>query len=115
PTQRFKRLLVLLVVGIIIVVVVVAGIVPFFVSGGGTADTREVPGNATRFDPVAAFPGVLDYAGKDAQLTSLKAYFVRSDGMMDLTANYNPRAEYEFIIKVPPPADAPPVGAGGTL
>jgi hypothetical protein len=36
---------------------------------------------------------------------------------MDLTATYSnnddPRTEYKFVHAVPPPANAPPVGAGG--
>jgi len=62
-------------------------LIPFFETGGGNADTREVPGDAARFDPIANFPAIKAYAGEGALLTDFSAYFVRSDGMMDLTAD----------------------------
>ncbi len=90
--------------------------VPFFETGGGNADTRPVPGDANQFDPVGALPGVTDYAGAGAKLLAIKAYYVRSDGTMDLTASYSPspRVSYEFVRELAEaPADAPPIGAGG--
>lgn len=89
-------------------------LIPFFISGGGNVDTRPVPGDATRFDPVATFQEVAAYAGEGARLLSLTAYYVKSDGTLDLTADYYPRVDYEFAREVPRPDDAPPVGAGGT-
>jgi hypothetical protein len=89
-------------------------IIPFFSTGGGMADTREVPGDATHFDPIANFAAIKEYAGEGAMLTSFDAYYVRSDGTLDLTAtNYNPRVDLEFVVPSGPPADAPPIGAGG--
>ena len=88
---------------------------PLFVSGFGNADTRPVPGDASNFDPVGALPGVTAYAGDGAQLISIDAEYVRSDGTMELTATYSPApsVEYKFVHKVPRPDNAAPVGAGG--
>ncbi len=88
---------------------------PLFVSGFGNADTRPVPGDASNFDPIGALPGVIAYAGDGAQLISIDAEYVRSDGTMELTATYSPApsVEYKFARKVARPDNAPPVGAGG--
>lgn len=79
-------------------------------------ETRAISGNASSFDPITALAEVNGFAGEDAQLTAIYAYYVRSDGTLDLNATYSPapRVEYEFLREVPRPADAPPVGAGGT-
>lgn len=76
-----------------------------------------VVGDVTVFDPILAIPGqVSDFAGDEVKLISLEAKFVKSDGTMDLTAGYHARADYEFVrVLDEPPADAPPVGAGGSL
>jgi hypothetical protein len=121
-TQRAKKrtgctrtVIILPIMTILIGLLIVKVIVPFFETGGGNVDTRVVPGDAARFDPVGALSGVQAFAGADAELTDFEASYVRSDGTMDLTASYRPRVEYKFVHKVPPPPDAPPVGAGGTL
>ncbi|MBK9124287.1 MAG: hypothetical protein IPM16_14375 [Chloroflexi bacterium] len=81
-------------------------------------DTREVPGDASNFDPIATYGELAAYAQGDAEtvgLIEIEAYYVRRDGTLDLTAeNYMPRVDLEFVIPVPRPADAPPVGAGGS-
>ncbi len=115
PARRLRRLIILAGMAVLLYLFIGKLVIPFFESGGGNADTQPVPGDPAKFDPVAALPGVLAYAGENSQLTSLEAYYVRSDGTMDLTANYNPYANYETVHKVPTPADAPPVGAGGTI
>ncbi len=105
----------LFVVGLILIVLAVNFlIIPFFETGGGNADTREVPGDATHFDPIASFQQIKDYAGAGAMLTDMSAYYVRSDGTMDLTASYTPNVTLEFVIETARPADAPPIGAGGS-
>jgi hypothetical protein len=58
----------------------------------------------------------LDYAGTGAELVSVNAYFVRSDGTVELNASYTPApyVTYDFVRKLEKaPANAPPVGAGG--
>lgn len=102
------------VIGIFLCMIYV--VIPFFGSGGGMADTRPVPGDAARFDPVAAYPQVAEYAGEGALLMSISAYYVRSDGTMELTAAYSPapHIEYDFVRELSePPPNAPPIGAGG--
>lgn len=77
------------------------------------AMTRVDP---TRFDAITIYPQVTEFAGANLQLTRMRAFGVRRDGTMDLTASYTPapRVEYEFIRSLPgPPPDAPPIGAGG--
>ena len=87
-----------------------------FITGQPAPESQAVPGNASSFDPFAAYPGVQAFAGADAQLLEITADYVRSDGTMDLTATYKPapNVEYKFVHVVPRPANAPPVGAGGT-
>lgn len=81
-------------------------------------DTREVPGDPSAFDPILHYDELTAYAQGEAEsvgLVELEAYYVRRDGTLDLTAeNYMPRVELEFVIPVPRPADAPPIGAGGS-
>jgi hypothetical protein len=111
-----RRWLITLVVMIVIGACVIFGIIPFFETGGGNADTRSVPGDAAHFDPVASYPSVLNYAGAGAELISVSAYYVRSDGTVELNASYSPApsVDYEFVRKLDKaPANAPPIGAGG--
>lgn len=92
-------------------------VIPLFQSGFGMSDTRSVSGDAAHFDPITSLPDVRAYAGEGAQLTSIDANYVRSDGTLDLTASsYLPRATYEFVRELDaPPPDAPPIGAGGSV
>lgn len=113
---RMGCLLWAIALGVLIPVAIGFLILPLFRSGFGLADTRPVPGDPRRFDPVAALPGVRDYAGEKANLVSISAYYVRADGTMDLNASYDPKPNvtYEFYREASPPENAPPVGAGGT-
>lgn len=85
------------------------------VTGIETIETQPVPGDASRFDPITALPGVTAFAGAGAQLVALEAWYVRADGTLELTATYSPspRVTYTFAREVPRPADAPPPGVGG--
>jgi len=78
---------------------------------GGTVDP---PGDSRAFDPVARYPEVAAYAGSGASLLRMRADQVRSDGHLDLGADYqpSPRVQYDFVREVPAPANAPPLGAG---
>lgn len=71
--------------------------------------------NPAAFDPIAMLPTAQAMADEGAQLLGIDMRFVRADGTMDLTATYNPAPSttYTFMIEVPPPPDAPPVGVGG--
>ncbi len=102
------------------------GILPIIVCGGGVlafttvflAETWFVPGDAARFDPVASYAAVQQWAGRDLKLVSMEAQFVRPDGTLELSAGYNPSPEvrYTFVRELStPPGDAPPLGAGNTI
>src|SRR5436190_7302925 len=113
---RLRRGLIVLAITIAIVACVIFGVIPFFENGGGNADTRDVPGDAAHFDPVTSYPSVLDYAGTGAELVSVDAYYVRSDGTAELNATYSPApyVDYNFVRKLDKaPPNAPPIGAGG--
>ncbi len=116
--KRRRRRQFYLWIGLLVGVVVLIwhfGLQPLFESGMGMADTRPVPGDPAHFDPLAALPAVRAYAGEDVQFISMEARFVRSDGTLDLTAeSYRPEVTYTFVREVSPPADAPPLGAGGS-
>lgn len=88
-------------------------------SGGAITmvQTKPVPGGLpAAFDPISTYADVATFAGEGALLVSVDASQVRSNGTTDLTATYSPapRVTYEFAKEVPRPANAPPVGAGGT-
>lgn len=69
-------------------------------SGCTTADnTAAPPGDVRNFDPVASFEAMAAYAGPDARLVSLQAWFVRTDGTLDLEADYRPRVTAEFVTR----------------
>lgn len=78
---------------------------------GGTVDP---PGDPRAFDPVARYAEVARYAGAGTTLLQMRAEQVRVDGTLDLAADYQPapRVQYDFVREVPPPANAPPLGAG---
>ncbi len=114
--SRLRRWLFLPILTVVIALCVIYVVIPFFENGGGNADTRPVPGDAAHFDPVASYPSVLDYAGAGAQLVSINAYYVRSDGTVELNASYTPApyVTYDFVRKLDKaPPNAPPIGAGG--
>jgi hypothetical protein len=89
---------------------------PFFENGFNQIFTEPVPGNERAFDPIASFPAVQAFAGDTAQFTEMRVNLVRSDGTVDFGATaYTPTVTYEFVQPTTRPADAPPVGAGGSL
>ncbi len=87
----------------------------FYYASAKLAHTVPPPGDPRSFDPVAHYREVAAFAGADAQLVSIQARFVRSDGTLDLDAEYrpSPNVRYRFLREVAAPAEAPPVGAGG--
>ncbi len=106
--------------GIGLLVGILAIIAPNILSGlmGGifgfsVPQTRPVMGDAANFDFSAAWGDIQAFAGADARLLEFRAQGIRSDGTLDLTANYTPRVDLKFAREVPRPADAPPLGAGG--
>ncbi len=79
-------------------------------------DTRDVPGDPTRFDPMAGLDEVLAWGGPEARLERIYVSGVRRDGTLDLTADFSraPSVTYELHRTVEAPDPAPPVGAGGS-
>lgn len=93
---------------------------PLFETGFGYMITLDPPGSdPSAYDPIASYDEVMRYAaegGDPVNLVRIEAYYVRSDGTMELTANYSPspRVEYRFEREVAPPPDAPPLGVGSS-
>jgi hypothetical protein len=105
----------LLIGGIIVVSILVCGGIPILFSSLVVERTAPVPGDASNFDPIAHFDAIQQYGGENLKIVSINAWYVRSDGTLDLYADYNPYVEVVFYRELAqPPADAPPVGAGGS-
>jgi hypothetical protein len=78
-------------------------------------ETYPIAGDASRFDPFAAIPDIRAKLGPEAILLEMNASFVRSDGTLDLKAQYKPAPTADYRFRVPikeAPKDAPPIGAG---
>jgi hypothetical protein len=71
----------------------------------------DPPGDVANFNPTEAYPKVRDYVGKKAKLIEINARYVRSDGTMDLTADYKPSLTYQFVQKSSA-SENKPVGTG---
>ncbi|PRQ04897.1 hypothetical protein ENSA5_04770 [Enhygromyxa salina] len=79
------------------------------------AKGQAAPGDPSRFDPVARYDEVANFAGSGLKLRQLSAKGVKEDGTVDLEEErYSTGVEYHFAKSISPPADAPPVGAGGS-
>lgn len=75
--------------------------------------TTPFSGDPSMFDPVNAYEEVHAHAGIDTQLTKIDATMVKSDGTLDLTAQYTPAPHVNFTfyrILDEPPENAPPTG-----
>lgn len=105
--------------GLVLAIVLFGGGILYginYLTGTIIEQTAEIPGDATAFDPIASLPAVQAHAGAAAELLSIEAKFVKSNGTLDLTVTdpYRPRVEYEFFIRDNSPGkEAPPLGAGG--
>ena len=83
--------------------------------GQNRRESRSVPGDAASFDPIAQYDAVREYAGEGAQLLEMSAFYVKSDGTVDLNAAYDPYVSYEFFrLSTSEGQEAPPLGAGGS-
>lgn len=108
--------------GIGILVAIIAVVSPNLLStlmgsalGVPVPQSRPIVGDASNFEPFAAYSQALAMAGDGAQLVSIRVVQVRADGTQNLNATYSPPlpdTTYKFVRKVAPPANAPPVGAG---
>lgn len=120
PNNRSTRTKVPIVITIAVIAVVILVIIPSCVSaldtGFGAETTYDPPGgDNTRYDPIAAVGEIQAQIGEGAELISLSSTYVKSDGTQDLVTDlYSAVSDYEFVREVPPPADAPPIGAGGS-
>ena len=108
------KVLLVTVAALIVVVGGIAGL--FWYTSVDLQHTASPPGDPTKFDPIARFSEIEQFAGPNMKLLSMEADFVKPDGTMDLKASYDPgpHTTYAFVHGVPPPKDAPPVGAGGS-
>ena len=89
------------------------GLVALSVSGCGEGE--PVPGDLAHFDPIERYPQIERFAGHGLELRQLSARGVKDDGTIDLAqTTYSAAVEYHFVKATKPPADAPPVGAGGS-
>lgn len=82
----------------------------------GQAKTRPIPGDATRYDPIASYSQIVEVAGgsHNLHLRTIDMQYVKSDGTLDLTADYGAQVTYDFErVLDNPPASAAPLGAGG--
>ena len=78
-------------------------------------ETYPISGDPKRFDPFASIPDIKSKLGPEAILLEMDASFVRSDGTLDLKAQYKPAPNANYRFRVPvkeAPKDAPPIGAG---
>ena len=76
--------------------------------------TRPPPGDAAKFDPITSYADVAKFAGDNVQVEYISMEFVKSDGTMDLTADYGAEASYRFAhILDKAPDNGAPLGAGG--
>jgi hypothetical protein len=66
------------------------------------------PGDLNRFDAIAALPEVTAYAAPGAQLLSIEARHVKSDGTLDLEAPYEPVVLYRFVGQLLPEGRSEP-------
>ena len=83
-------------------------------TGVEAPQTQPLTTDPNNFDPFIGLEQARALAGENARLISINAYYVRSDGTMDLNASYTPRTNYEFVREIPRPEDAPPVGVAGS-
>lgn len=84
-------------------------------SVAGGPEMQAIQGDPSNFDPLVSLDQAQAFAGDGARIAAITAAGVRSDGTMDLNADYTPApyTDYEFVILIDPPENAPPVGAGG--
>ena len=69
-------------------------------------NTDNIPDNKNAFDPIIAIPEVSAFAGDNVVLRSLVAYLIKTDGTIDIDAEYEPRVQYIFINKLTPENEA---------
>ena len=100
--------------GLVLAVLAALGVFGLARLWRGDGGTVAPPGDPRAFDPVGQYPAIAEFAGPGNALVRMQAEQVRSDGRLDLGADYRPapRVNYTFVRSVPAPANAPPLGAG---
>jgi hypothetical protein len=61
--------------------------------------TVALPGEEKTFDVIASYDKIAAHAGQEAKLIKFEASYVQTNGLMDLTQEYRPRATFEFAVK----------------
>ncbi|MFH1620629.1 MAG: hypothetical protein ABIB04_00925 [Patescibacteria group bacterium] len=114
--RQSRKLIIAIVVSILGLGLLIGGLIVgiTWYTSSIVEQTVPVPGDPTRFDPIASLSEIQSFAGEGSKLLSINALYVKSDGTMDLTASYHPSVEYQFFRETSPPKDAPPVGAGSS-
>ena len=96
--------------GVAIAALVAVGL-PLMISGVGAAllqiDTTPAPGEPERFRPVEHYGAIADFAGGNVRLIRMNAKYVKADGTIDLTADYEPDVEFRFVRGRAVQRDAP--------
>ena len=60
-------------------------------------NNRCIKGDPSSFDPIKKYETVKHYAGgNDLHLVSIQVNYVKTDGTIDLYANYKPNVRYDF-------------------
>ncbi len=83
-----------------VVAIFVCGCIPFTVGTILVDQVWFLPADGSTFDPIANLSAVHDFAGRDYDLVSIEAEFVRVDGTMDLYADYGPNVVYRFSREI---------------
>ncbi len=116
-----KRSPILTILGVIVLILIVIFGCGAVVTGATYAvgyfvrGTRPIPGDASKFDPFASLPQVEQFAGDGMQLVRIDMEYVKSDGTLDLTANYSAQVTYAFAhVLTTTPSNEAPLGAGGS-
>ncbi len=95
----------------VLIIIFMAGILAF--TSIVVEQTWFIAGDTSKYDPIASFAETAARAGTDAKLVKMEARLVKSDGTLDLNADYKPapQVEFTFYREVPAPQNAPPPGA----
>lgn len=117
--KKRRRLIVRRIVLATVIIVGIAGVVYLMYNAPyaeGQAKTRPVPGDAAKYDPIASYAQIVQAAGgsHNLHLRTIDMHYVKSDGTLDLTADYGAQVVYDFErVLDNPPSSAAPLGAGG--
>jgi len=115
-----KRALAIL-IGIVVVAVFIGLCYGFLklsdaFSGYVIRGSRPIPGDAAHFDVITTYPQIAAFAGTDFHLERVSMKFVKSDGTLDLTADYGASVSYYFAhVLDKSAANGAPVGVSNSV